>query len=68
MDGLIFDDMLSSGKAYINIDKNGESTIVVYSGANKKLNVNHINQYRYLFKNAKFCLALSQQMVDFDEK
>lgn len=68
MDGLIFDDMLSSGKAYINIDKNGESTIVVYSGANKKLNVNHINQYRYLFKNAKFCLLsmeISNEIIKY---
>lgn len=68
MDGIIFDNVLPSGKAYINIDKTGESTIVVYSGANKKLNVNHINQYRYLFKNAKYCLLsmeISSEIIEY---
>lgn len=68
MDGIIFDDVLASGKAYINIDKKGESTIVVYSGANKKLNVSHINQYKYLFKNAKYCLLsmeISSEIIEY---
>ena len=68
MDGIIFDSVLSSGKAYINIDKNGESTIVVYPGANKKLNIAHINQYKYLFKDAKYCLLsmeTSKEIIEY---
>lgn len=56
LDGVRFDMTLPSGKAYINVDRQGESTIVVYQGANRNLNVNHINRYRYLFQNAKYCL------------
>lgn len=68
MDGIIFDNILSSGKAYINIDKTGESTIVVYSGANKNLNITHINQHKYLFKGAKYCLLsmeISNEVIDY---
>lgn len=52
MDGVYFDSASSTGKAYINVDKrNGESTIVVYQGANQNLSIDHINQCRYLFKS-----------------
>lgn len=56
MDGVVFDTELPSGKAYINVDKNGESTIVVYQGANCNLSIEQINRCKYLFKNAKYCL------------
>lgn len=56
MDGVIFDAALPSGKAYINVDRNGESTIVVYQGANRNLDIPQINRCRYLFKNAGYCL------------
>ena len=63
MDGVIFDSALSSGKAYINVDNNGESTIVVYQGANRNLDVSQINGCRYLFQSAKYCL-LSMEIPD----
>lgn len=63
MDGVIFDSVLSSGKAYINVDSNGESTIVVYQGANRNLDVSQINGCRYLFQSARYCL-LSMEIPD----
>lgn len=63
MDGVIFDSELPSGKAYINVDKSGESTIVVYQGANRNLSVNQINRCKYLFQSAKYCL-LSMEIPD----
>ncbi|MCI9464128.1 MAG: substrate-binding domain-containing protein [Lachnospiraceae bacterium] len=56
MDGVLFDPVLPSGKAYINIDEQGESAIVVYLGANRNVSVNQINRCRYLFEKAKYCL------------
>ncbi len=63
MDGVIFDTTLSSGKAYINVDRKGESTIVVYQGANRNLNAAQINRCKYLFQSAKYCL-LSMEIPD----
>ncbi len=55
-DGVVFDNSVSTGKAYINLDQNGESTIVVYRGANQCLNIEHMNRFRHLFHNARYCL------------
>lgn len=56
MEGVVFDSVLSSGKAYIHVDSAGESAITVYPGANKNLSANQINRYRHLFDKAKYCL------------
>lgn len=56
MDGVLFKGSLPSGKAYISVDRNGESAIVVYQGANMELNISQINKCRYLFEDAKYCL------------
>lgn len=56
MDGVLFDTLLPSGKAYISVEQTGESTIVVYPGANCNLSISHINRYKYLFQNARYCL------------
>lgn len=63
MDGVLFDTVLPSGKAYINVDQNGESTIVVYQGANRSLNRSQIQKCRYLFESAAYCL-LSMEIPD----
>lgn len=63
MDGVQFDNSLPSGKAYINVDRNGESTITVYPGANRKLSIDQINRCKYLFQGAKYCL-LSLEIPD----
>ena len=63
MDGVLFDTVLPSGKAYINVDQGGESTIVVYQGANRSLNQSQIQKCRYLFESAAYCL-LSMEIPD----
>ena len=56
MEGVFFDSMLPSGKAYISLDERGESAIVVYPGANKNLSINQIKRCGYLFEKSKYCL------------
>ena len=56
MDGVTFDTQFPSGKAYISVDRNGESSIVVYQGANMNLDISQMKRYSYLFENAKYCL------------
>ncbi len=60
MDGVVFDTVLPSGKAYINVDRNGESTIVVYQGANRNLSIEQINRCKHLFQNARYCLLSTE--------
>lgn len=45
------------------IPKNGESTIVVYQGANRNLSIAQLNRYRCLFQGAGYCL-LSMEIPD----
>lgn len=68
MDGVLFDTMLPSGKAYIHVDKEGESSIVVYQGANQSLNVNQIKRCSYLFEKAEYCLLsleVPEEVVEY---
>lgn len=57
-DGIRFVDEICTGKAYINVPIHaaGESTIVVYAGANRQLNADYIRQHQSLFDHAKYCL------------
>lgn len=57
-DGIEYENTFSTGKAYINIPANdeGESTIIVYPGANRALGSSQIRKYDYLFDDAKYCL------------
>jgi len=55
-DGIHFTSHLPTGKAYINVAKDGESTIVVYPGANNSLDKHQIKKHRKLFEGAEFCL------------
>lgn len=70
-DGVLFDNSLPSGKAYVSVDQNGESTIVIYQGANKNLSINQVNQFKYLFENARFCLVtleIPEAIVEYTVK
>lgn len=49
-----------TGKAYIYINSDGESSITILSGANKNLTSNDIKQRQHLFKNAGFCLLSTE--------
>lgn len=55
---VMFDSISPTGKAYINVSdfNRGESTIVLYPGANEKLNGIQIQKHRELFDGAKYCL------------
>lgn len=57
-DGIEYENTFSTGKAYINIPaaEEGESTIIVYPGANRALSRSQIRKYDYLFDEAKYCL------------
>lgn len=56
MDGVIFDNTMPTGKAYVNVSANGESTIAVYKGANERLDRDQIRKNKLLFEGAKYCL------------
>ncbi len=55
-DAVSFDMELPTGKAFVQAAENGESTIVVYPGANKKLDVDYIRKFEYMFGDARLCL------------
>lgn len=55
-EGVYFSTTLSTGKAYINVAKGGESTIVVYQGANSELDTYQIRKHKKLFQQAQYCL------------
>lgn len=60
MDGVEFDDQLSSGKAFVHLDREGENTIVVYRGANGNLDGAQLERHGEVFRNAKYCLLSSE--------
>ena len=59
-EGVVFDNSLDTGKAYINVAKNGSSTIVIYRGANNKLSRAQIYSKAHLFDQAKYCLLSTE--------
>lgn len=50
----------TTGKAYIYIENNGESTITILPGANYNLSVTSLEKCQYLLKNAGFCLISTE--------
>lgn len=56
MSGVATVDTVATGKAYINIRSDGESSIVVYAGANAQLSPQDIQLHENLFENAGYCL------------
>lgn len=63
-EGVQFDSYLPTGKAYIHSADNGESTIVVYPGANQNFNIDQIEQFRYLFERVGYCLLPIEIMAE----
>lgn len=49
-----------TGKAYIYIERDGEGTITIMSGANGNLSPNDIQKRQHLFDNAGFCLLSTE--------
>lgn len=57
---LISSSKYRTGKAIININHNGESTIVVTKGANFSLSAKQINDHMRAFENTGICLLQSE--------
>ena len=49
-----------TGKAYIYIEKSGESAITIQEGANASLSEENISESRHLFHNAGYCLLTTE--------
>ncbi len=62
--GIRIDPETGTGRAHINLDRTGESSIVVYQGANQKLDISHINQYHQILQEAKLCLITSEIRIE----
>jgi len=58
--GIARDEQLATGKAYIHVQKDGESSIVIYAGANENLKPRDIERNSRLFENAGFCLLQTE--------
>lgn len=64
LDGVSIEDDVATGKAYIYVDNSGESTIVVYPGANSKLTPSHVLQRASLFEQAQYCLISTETLPE----
>ncbi len=56
VEGIEFDSVNDSGKAFVYIDRNGENTIVVYPGANLCLDGRQLVRHESLFQKSNYCL------------
>lgn len=63
-DGVLSTVQSSTGQAYIYVQSDGESGIVVYDGANGELSKHDIKSNKTLFENASFCLLQTEINVD----
>lgn len=57
VEGIEFDDNTPTGTAYIYVSDKGENNIVVYPGANTKLDIDQIKRFEHLFDTAEFCVV-----------
>lgn len=64
MDGVSVEEDYATGKAYIQVADSGESTIVVYPGANAKLTPSYIEQNRKVIESAHCCLISTETPID----
>lgn len=56
MEGVEWDPDHPTGTAYINVSDKGENNIVVYSGANSRLDIAQAERNAHLLDNADYCL------------
>ncbi len=67
-DGVVFDENTPTGKAYVNVPPDGESTIVIYGGANEKLDRSQVRQFEQLLDDAAYCLLtleIAEETVEY---
>jgi ribokinase len=62
--GLTRDITTETGKAYIHVQSDGESTISILAGANKNLSPHDIQNQNKIFKNASYCLLQTEIPMD----
>lgn len=67
VDGVSECAVAGTGKAHITVQKNGESNIIVYAGANRFLSREDIRRNRHLFAGAQFCLLQLETPVEIVE-
>lgn len=60
MDGMTQVHTASTGKAYITVQSNGESSVIVYPGANQLLSETEIQTNSSIFEDASFCLMQTE--------
>lgn len=63
-DGIRREPHFQTGKAYIHVQNDGESTITILTGANQSLSPRDIASYDSLFDQASFCLLQTEVPVD----
>lgn len=64
IDGVTHTSRVSTGHAYVYVRQDGESSIVVYKGANGELTTQDILQNEKAFENASFCLLQTEVRID----
>ena len=67
IDGVSSDKSSGTGKAFIYLIENGESSIAVYRGSNAKLDYTHIDKNIHCFKDAAFCLLQLEMQPELVE-
>lgn len=58
--GIIRDNRMNTGKAYIHVQNDGESIITILAGANDAITPENIETHSYLFKNTGYCLLQTE--------
>ncbi|MDR1704690.1 MAG: PfkB family carbohydrate kinase [Clostridiales bacterium] len=61
------DPTAATGTAYIYVRSDGESSIVVYNGANQRIQAGDIDNFSSLFHNASYCLLQTEISADIVE-
>lgn len=55
--GVIHDDLLPTGNAYIYVSDNGDNNIVVNPGANSRLSIEQVQEFEWIFDKVSYCLV-----------
>lgn len=68
VEGVSTDSKMATGHAYVNIETDGESSIVIYEGANRQLSEGDIDRHGSMLEKASFCLLqteIRQEIVEY---
>jgi len=67
-EGLIIDSASSTGKSFVIIPENDNSTVISYSGANALFNVKQLNRSAHIFTISDYCLLSTELPPEIIEK